>query len=169
MSNVRAITLSLLAVAALFSATSPAAGQSDSALEGGWVVTSWTSPDGEINAEPPRGLFVFTNTGHYSIVYVSEERSEVGPNATDADRSASYQGFTANSGRYRAMGGQLTYEAFVAKDPGYMAEFGDDAVNGVTVTYSINADGILTMRWNDGRMAGGSVTLRRGRGTQNPG
>ena len=169
MSNVRVSVFGSLEFVALLATTSPLAAQSDTGLEGGWVVTSWTSPDGEINAEPPRGLFVFTNTGHYSIVYVSEERSEVGPNATDADRSASYQGFTANSGRYRAMGGQLTYEAFVAKDPGYMAEFGDDAVNGVTVTYSINADGILTMRWNDGRMAGGSVTLRRGRGTQNPG
>jgi hypothetical protein len=167
MSNVRAITLSLLAVAALFSATSPAAGQSDSALEGGWVVTSWTSPDGEINAEPPRGLFVFTNTGHYSILYVSSERSELGQNATDADRSASYEGFTANSGRYRATGDQLTYEAFVAKDPGYMAGFGDNAENGLTVTYSINADGILTMSWSEGRLEGRSVTLRRGRGTQN--
>ena len=169
MSNGRTSVLGLLAFAALLGTTSPVAAQSDPALEGGWVVTSWTSPDGEANDEPQRGLFVFTNTGHYSIMYVSEERSELGQNATDADRSAAYQGFTANSGRYRATGGQLTYEAFVAKDPGYMAGFGENAANGVTVTYGINADGILTMTWNDGRSAGRSVTLWRGRGTQNRG
>jgi hypothetical protein len=169
MSNLRANTLGFLALAALFGATSPAAAQSDSTLEGGWVITSWTSPDGETNAEPQRGLFMFTNTGHYSMLYMSQERSELGENATDADRSAAYNGFTANSGRYRATGGQLTYEAFVAKDPGYMANFGDNAANGISVTYSVNADGILSLKWTGGRAAGRSATLRRGRGTQNPG
>ena len=53
------------------------------------------------------------------------------------------------------------HEAYVAKDPNYMADWdADEAGNGVTVKFSI-ADNILTLEWVDGRAAGEKATLRR--------
>ena len=136
------------------------AGQGSAALAGGWIVTSWTSPDGQVNAEPQRGVFIFTQTGHYAILYVSAERAQLNANSTDAERLAAYDPFTANAGRYRVNGNELTYEAYVSKHPNYMAGFGPDAANGVTVRWSLS-DGILTLEWVSGNNAGRKATLRR--------
>lgn len=131
-------------------------------LAGGWIVTSWTSPDGEVNSEPQRGLFVFTESGHYSIMYIntSEPRGELSETSGDADRLAAYDAITANSGRYRVEGTAITYEAYVAKHPNYMAGFMTEEGNAVTMTYALE-DGILTLEWTSGNGAGRKATLRR--------
>ncbi len=140
----------------------PVQAQGSPELAGGWIVTSWTSPSGQVNSQPQRGLFVFTESGHYSIMYVpgSEPRAQLNESSTDADRLAAFNAFTANSGRYRVEGNVITYEAFVAKNPNYMAGFMTEEGNAVTMTYAIR-DGILTLEWTSGNGAGRKATLRR--------
>ena len=154
------ISSSALLCLALGASPDPAQAQGSPELAGGWIVTSWTSPDGEVNSEPQRGLFVFTETGHYSIMHVNAPRAELNASSTDADRLAAYDPFTANSGRYRVEGNVITYEAYVAKHPNYMAGFMVDDGNGVSMTYAIE-DGILTLEWTGGNSAGRKATLRR--------
>jgi hypothetical protein len=156
------ITSTLALCVALGAAPDTAQAQGSPELAGGWIVTSWTSPDGEVNSEPQRGLFVFTESGHYSIMHVnsSEPRAPFTESSTDADRLAAYDPFTANSGRYRVAGNVITYEAYVAKNPGYMARFSSDGGNAVSMTYAIE-DGILTLEWTGGNSAGRKATLRR--------
>jgi hypothetical protein len=151
-----------LAVLCLALGGSPDAAQAQGSpeLAGGWIVTSWTSPDGEVNSQPERGLFIFTQSGHYSIMHVNAPRAELSQSSTDADRLAAFEPFTANSGRYQVAGNVITYEAYVAKNPGYMADFMTEEGNAVTMTYSID-DGILTLEWTEGRSAGRKATLRR--------
>jgi hypothetical protein len=145
---------------ALGGAPDAAQAQGSPELAGGWIVTSWTSPDGEVNSEPERGLFVFTETGHYSIMHVNAPRTNLTASSSDADRLAAFEPFTANSGRYRVAGDVITYEAYVAKNPGYMAGFMTDEGNAVTMTYAIE-DGALTLEWTSGNGAGRKATLRR--------
>jgi len=153
--------LALLGIA-LAGSPDTAQAQGSPELAGAWIVTSWTSPDGEVNSQPQRGLFLFTESGNYSIMYVpgSEPRAELSQSSTDADRLAAFNAFTANSGRYRVEGNVITYEAFVAKNPSYMAGFMTDEGNAVTMTYAIE-DGILTLEWTSGNGAGRKATLRR--------
>jgi hypothetical protein len=102
---------------------------------------------------------MFTESGGYSMMYVNTEEERAGydpETATDAEKVAAYDSFVANSGRYRVDGNSLTYEAFMAKYPNYMAAFGGDDSNGVTLEFAI-ADEILTLTWPNGRGA----TLRR--------
>jgi hypothetical protein len=153
-----------LAVLCVALGGSPDAAQAQGSpeLAGGWIVTSWTSPDGEVNSEPQRGLFVFTETGHYSISYIpgSDPRAELSESSTEAEQLAAYNAFVANSGRYRVAGNVITYEAYVAKFPNYMAGFMTEEGNAVTMTYAIE-DGILTLEWTSGNSAGRKATLRR--------
>jgi hypothetical protein len=153
-----------LAVLCLALGATPDAAQAQGSpeLAGGWIVTSWTSPDGEMNTQPQRGLFVFTESGHYSIMHVngSEPRAQFSESSTEADRLAAYDAITANSGRYRVAGNVITYEAYVAKHPNYMAGFMTEEGNAVTMTYAIE-DGILTLEWTSGNGAGRKATLRR--------
>jgi hypothetical protein len=94
------ITSTLALCVALGAAPDTAQAQGSPELAGGWIVTSWTSPDGEVNSEPQRGLFVFTETGHYSIMHVNAARAELTASSSEADRLAAFEPFTANSGRY---------------------------------------------------------------------
>ena len=159
--NASALITSTLALClALGAAPDTAQAQGSPELAGGWIVTSWTSPDGEVNSEPQRGLFIFTESGHYSIMHVNAPRAELSASSTDADRLAAFEPFTANSGRYRVAGNVITYEAYVAKHPNYMAGFMVDDGNGVSMTYAIE-DGILTLEWTGGNSAGRKATLRR--------
>lgn len=129
-------------------------------LTGGWVVTDWISPDGEASSRHAQGLFIFSESGHYSMMYVTgnSERSlfagEEGP--TDEEKLAAYESFVANSGRYSVSESSITMEAYMAKNPNYMAAFGRDGGNGVSVNYSF-ADGVLTLAWP----GGGTAILRR--------
>ena len=158
------VTASLILLTALSGVWQAAEAQGSSELEGGWIVTSWTTAEGEVNAQPQRGLFVFAPSGQYSIMYVlgAEARPRYsGETQTDAEILSAYGSLVANAGRYTVDGNRLTYEAFVAKDPNYMADWNvDEPGNLVNVTFSI-ADGILTLEWIDGFSAGTKATLRR--------
>ena len=158
------VTFGLLALTALSGAWHTAEAQGSSELAGGWIVTSWTSADGTVNEQPQRGLFLFTATGQYTMMYVpgDEPRPRYeGEGQTDEEIMAAYGSCVANTGRYTVDGNQLVYEAYVAKDPNYMADWNaDEGTNGTTVTFGIS-DGILTLEWTDGRSAGQKATLRR--------
>jgi hypothetical protein len=158
------VALGLLTLTALSGAWHTAEAQGSSELAGGWIVTSWTSPDGTVNDQPQKGLFLFTATGQYSMMYIrgDEPRPRYeGESQTDEEILAAYNSFTANSGRYTVDGNQLVYEAYMAKDPNYMADFmSEEGGNGVTVTFGISG-GILTLEWADGQSAGQKATLRR--------
>lgn len=155
-----AAVLSTLAVLALLPASLQAQTYDD--LAGGWIVTHWTWAEGDVDDSPQRGLFLFTATGQYSMMYLNtdEPRPELSEDSDDATVLAAMAAFTANSGRYRISGNQLTYEAWVAKNPNYMADWDpDNGGNAVTVTMSM-ADEMLTLEWENGRKA----TLRRAPG-----
>ena len=147
----------------------PAAAQAGSDLYGGWVISGWQAPEGQEGPVPQRGLFMFTESGHYSMMYViGEARAPLSDEPTDADIAASYNPFIANSGRYSVSGSEVTYEAFVAKDPAYMSLFEGTggAGNPQSFTYSL-VDGVLTLRFDDnGPMQGSTATLRRPGGGQ---
>ena len=157
-----------LGLAAVLILPLSAAAQSYADLDGGWLVSSWTSPDGQTNDEPQRGLFVFTTTGQYSIMYVNTDapRPDLPDEPSDAQRLAAFDSFTANSGRYRIQGDQLTYEAYMAKNPNYMNAWdADTAANGVTLTMRMDDEGMLVLEWPNGR----KVTLRRAPGSPGTG
>jgi len=153
------------AILVLGAAASAAEAQAPEDLAGAWIVTSWTSPDGDVTSEPQRGLFMFTASGAYSIMYVAgdEPRAQYsGESQTDDEVLAAYGSFIANSGRYTVEGNQITFEAYMAKDPNYMAGFGTEEGNGITVEFGIE-DGILTIHWVDGFSEGATATFRRPR------
>ncbi len=162
----RRLAVSLVLLASMGVLPEIAEAQGSPELAGGWIVTSWTSPDGVTNAEPQRGLFIFTAAGQYSMMYVNTDEPRPryeGETQTEAETLAAYASFTANSGRYRVEGNKLTYEAYMAKDPNYMADFGtEDGGNAVHVEFSIT-DGILTLKWLDGFTPGTTATFRRPR------
>ena len=153
MKQLRFVIASLLILAAASGIGSNAVAQGSSELAGGWIVTSWTGADGETNSDPQRGLFIFTQSGHYSMMFVNtdEERAQYDAEegGTDAEKVLAYNSFTANSGKYRVSGNTITYEAYMAKYPNYMAAFGPDAANGVKLEFNID-EGILTLTWPDG-------------------
>jgi hypothetical protein len=153
------------AILVLGVAASAAEAQAPQDLAGAWIVTSWTSPDGDVDSEPQRGLFTFTASGAYSMMYVlgTEPRAQYsGEGQTDEETLAAYASFVANSGRYAVEGNRITFEAYMAKDPNYMAGFGTEEGNGVTVEFGIE-DEILTLSWVDGFSQGASATFRRPR------
>ena len=158
--------LSTLVALVTIALVSPLAAQAQSAseLHGGWVIQDWQAPEGQTGATPQRGLFMFTESGHYSIMYiVGDAREPLGANPTDEAIAAAYGPFVANSGRYSVSGNVITYEAFVAKDPAYMAGFeptGGDG-NAQTMTFGIE-DGTLTLSFGEGGpMGGATATMRR--------
>lgn len=148
----------------------PAMAQGNAALHGAWIVTSRTSPAGEVNASPQRGLYMFTASGHYSVMYVTgaEPRPMLSGEGefgtpTDAEKVIAFDNFVANSGRYSVDGDEIVYEAFMAKNPNYMAAFSmEDHTNSRRMRFSIE-DGALTLYpiATDGTEPGGSVTLQR--------
>jgi hypothetical protein len=162
-------TVKLLALAFLvcLTGTSPwshLAAQSASDLHGGWVIADWESPDGQTGPTPQRGLFVFTESGHYSIMYViGGAREALGADPSDADIAGAYNPFVANSGRYAVSGNVITYEAFVAKDPAYMSRFGPTGGEGNAQSMEFDiSNGVLTLRFGEGGpMNGATATLRR--------
>lgn len=140
------------------------AGQAPADLLGGWIIAGWEAPSGREGPVPQRGLFVFSESGHYSMMFViGEARAALPQDPTDADIAAAYGPFVANSGRYSVSGNTITYEAFVAKDPAYMSRFAATGGEGnaQTMTFEI-VEGRLTMTFAEGGpMAGSKATLRR--------
>ena len=144
----------------------PAQAQDVHDLNGTWIVTSWASPEGEVNDEPQRGLFLFTiirdDGGSYSMMFVpgTEPRAEyASEQMTDAETLAAYGSFVANSGRLTVDGGSLTYEAYMAKDPNYMASWED---NSATADWTVEG-GTLTLEFTSGFLTGSTATFRRPR------
>ena len=161
----RALTtpVPFLVLMALVTSLQPGMAQSYEDLAGGWLVQSWTSADGALNDSPQQGLFLFTATGQYSMMYVNtaEPRPDISEGGPDAELLDAWQSFTANSGRYRLSGDQLTYEAYVAKWPNYMNRWDvQSAGNATTVTMSMEGES-LVLQWEDRR----KVMLRRAPGT----
>jgi hypothetical protein len=116
-------------------------------IQGGWIFTS------EDNSHQ-RGLIILAES-NYSIMYVSggEERATFSEDPSDEERLAAWSSFVANSGRYTLEGNQITYEAYMAKNPSYMADWPD---NDRTATVEVEGD---RMTWTAPN--GSSVTLRR--------
>jgi hypothetical protein len=167
--RIRALT-AVVAVASVFGGLwTPVHAQSNEDLLGGWVIRGWEWGEGRTGPTPRRGLFMFTESGHYSIMFViGDAREPVGTDPSDAALAAAYQPFVANSGRYSVSGSEITYEAFVAKDPAYMSQFAPTGGEGTaqTMTYSID-DGVLTLRFGaGGPMEGATATLGRPGGGQ---
>ena len=143
-------------------AWSPVAAQDASALNGAWVVTGWSNADGEANPSPQRGLYIFVVTredgGNYSLMWVpgSEPRAEFAnqQEPTDQEKLSAYDSFIANSGRLIVEGDQITFDAYMAKNPNYMAAFGESLV---VVTWKIEG-GTLTLEY---ATSGNTVTLRK--------
>ena len=119
----------------------------DNGIEGAWVLTTITDADGNEQDALP-GLFVFSST-HYSMMYTIGDGPRPqypGPSATDAELLTAYNTFIANSGRYSVDGDQLTFRAYVAKDPNYQAGWPENAT---TVTVNIDGDTRL-WSWGEG-------------------
>lgn len=158
------MTALLASLALLAVSSSPAAAQDASALNGAWLVSSWTDTDGVVYEDSQRGLFTFTITGddggNYSMMFVpgSEARPRyAGENQTDAETLSAYASFIANSGRLTVEGNTLTYEAYMAKDPNYMDDWGE---NGESVDWAVDGT-TLTLTFTSGFMEGTTATLRR--------
>lgn len=164
-----AAALSLLV--ALPTLPDDAAAQVPADLAGGWLVSSWAAPDGTTNDTPQRGLFIFASTGQYSIMWVqgTEPRARYeGESMTDAETLAAYRSIVANSGRFTVDGDIITYDAYIAKDPNYMANWNlETRANARRFRYAVK-DGILTLKAldDDGTVLQ-TATLRRP--TETPG
>ena len=152
-----------LAPLAIVLAVAPDA-QAQVSVEGAWTATEWTV-NGETQAAQ-RGIFIFTST-HYSFFFVGQPDDRAVPAAagpggmTDAEKVAAYDEFTANAGRYTIEGSTLTTQAYMAKNPGYMAGWPD---NEQELTVRRNGD-TLTLTFGNGNTA----TLTRREGQPRPG
>ncbi len=161
--SARLIPAALLGCALLGSWTAAEA-QTNPDLHGGWVISGWEAAPGQTGPTPQSGLFLFTASGHYSMMFViGDAREALAENPSDADIAAAYNPFVANSGRYSVSGDVITYEAYMAKDPAYMSRFAPTGGEGnaQTITFSVD-DGTLTFRFGaGGPMEGATATLRR--------
>ncbi len=116
----------------------------DPSLVGAWIATAWEY-DGRAVADPQRGLLVFTER-NYSMMFVLGETSRPtysGDVLTEAETISAYNSFVANSGRYTVSGNEITTEAYMAKDPNYMGDWGS---NQVTLTYRFEGE-MLHVTW----------------------
>jgi hypothetical protein len=138
-------------------------------IYGGWVVSEWIMPENEVMTPAEHGLFLFTESGHYSMMWVPSADRPILPTpseeASDAQLAEAYMGFVANSGRYTATPDVITYEAYIARDPAYMSRFepmGGEG-NARSFNYILNEDGTLTLEFvaEDEYGAGVVATLRR--------
>jgi len=137
-----------IAISALVSVAWIAAPAQQESIEGTWLTTS----DDDSHQ---RGVFLFTSDGSYSMMFVrgDEPRAEPNENWTEADRLASFNEITANSGRVTVEGNQITYEAYMANSTAYMNGWPE---NDVTATFEIDGD-LMTLTQSSGTV----FTLRR--------
>jgi hypothetical protein len=153
--SLRHAWLALFLIPAAFAQPATAQG---SPIVGAWITTAW---DG-VAGEPQPGLLVFTET-NYSMMFVppgAMRETWATEDPTDAEVLAAFNSLVANSGRYTWTGNEFTTEAYVALNPNYMANWGE---NHVTYRFSVDGD-TLTVTWPDdfGAGAGGAVgTFRR--------
>ncbi len=146
----------VLVVAFLSTATlalDEVAAQEAASIQGAWVFTSEDDSN-------QRGLLVFTER-HYSMMFVASDSERAtypdDREMTDPEILEAYGSFVANSGRYSMEGDEVTLEAYMAKNPNYMAGWPD---NDLPFTIRVSGD---TMTWETNGIAGlaETVTLRR--------
>lgn len=110
-----------IAICILLSALCPVTVLAQS-LEGVWIVdhviVGGGEDEGDYTTELQPGLFFFTKS-HYSRMYVNgtEPRAVSGDVATDEERLAAADSFTANAGTYEVQGSTITFTRSVAKNP----------------------------------------------------
>lgn len=140
MFNRRTYLMACGVVAAMVVGVAGVSAQESSSVQGAWIFTSEDDSH-------QRGLLIFTEE-NYSMMFVmgDEPRAEYDADEgmTDEETLAAYQSFVANSGRYTIEGDQVTMEAYMAKDPNYMAGWGENAM-----TLTITVDGAM-MTWTGG-------------------
>ena len=112
--------------------------EQETGIQGAWIVTSEDDSH-------QRGLFIFT-ASNYSMMYVlgDEPRAPyAGDTPTEEEMLEAFQSFVTNSGRYSLEGNRLTYQAYMAKNPSYMADWPE---NDDWATVDVDGD---TMTWTD--------------------
>ena len=161
----RTIRFTPLLAAVTIAVAGPIQAQSQLSVEGAWTVSEWTV-DGETSSPAQPGIFIFTST-HYTVFFVNQAEDRALPaesgagGMTDAEKVVAYDEFTANAGRYTIEGNTLTTRAYVAKNPGYMAGWPDNAQE-----YTVRRDGdTLMLTFGNGNVA----TLVRREGSAAPG
>ena len=152
--------LSLLLAAASLVQALPREAQAQLSVEGAWTVDEWKRDGETMSAEP--GIFIFTST-HYSFFFVNQPEAravpaDAGPNGlADVAKVTAYDEITANAGRYAIEGNKLTTQAYVAKNPGYMAGWPDNPQeytvrrNGDTVTLTFASGNVATLIRREGQ------------------
>ena len=157
-------SLALLLACVALPAALPFAANAQLSVEGAWTVSEWTI-DGEASPTQP-GIFIFTST-HYSFFFVSQAEERASPaqpeagGMTDAEKVVAYDEFTANAGRYAIEGNTLTTRAYMAKNPGYMSAWPDNAQE-----FTVEREGdTLSLTFGNGNTA----TLIRREGQSPPG
>ena len=155
----------LLLAAVAMAVAVPVDAHAQLSVEGAWTVSEWTR-DGATSSPAQPGIFIFTST-HYSFFFVNQPDGRAQPaesgqgGMTDAEKVVAYDEFTANAGRYTVEGNTLTTQAYMAKNPGYMAGWPDNARE-----YTVQRDGdTLTLTFGSGTVA----TLVRREGSAPPG
>jgi hypothetical protein len=86
-------------------------------IEGVWKITevTITGPNARTISNPAPNLFIFTKK-HYSEAYATAERPILPrQNATDAQKLAAWNPFSAEAGTYEVKGTALTIHPMVAK------------------------------------------------------
>lgn len=118
--RISAVMLATLLAVAVSLAPSHASAQSLD-IQGTWIRTS---EDGSHQ----RGALLFTPTSYAFMIVVGDEpRAEwEGDEMTDAETLTAYGSFAANAGRYSLEGNNLIFEAYMAKNPNYMAAWPDN-------------------------------------------
>ena len=132
------------------------------ALTGAWRVTEvrTTGPNAATNSNPQPGLYIFTGN-HYSTIMIQGQgpRPELGDGAQAGDKATADQlralwgPLTANSGTYEISGGNVTFHAAVAKNPGVMA-----AGNASVSSFKIEKDKLTLVTVRTGRGPVGNPT-----------
>ena len=130
MKRLVALLASLVLLGVLAPATDLSAQES---IAGSWITESWDGQD-----DAAQGLLIFTET-HYSMMFVPPGmvRARTGETMTDAETVEATNTLVANTGRYTRDGNQITTEAYVALNPNYMLDFGE---NQQTYTYRFEGD-----------------------------
>jgi hypothetical protein len=120
----------------IFMLFAPLAHAEDQSIRGAWKLVEVTTPDGVKNPSPQPSLWIFIQN-HYSLAIVMG--TKIRPQfsrgqATDAEKIATYDGFTANSGTYSVSGNMLTTIPVVAANEYAMT-------NGFLLKYEMRFEG----------------------------
>ena len=93
--------------------------QGSNPLVGVWEATEETTPDGGTMLSNVGGIAIYTAGGHYAWMraYGTRPTYPSQAEATDAQRLAAFNTFSANGGTYTVSGSMVTHHPSVAKNP----------------------------------------------------